>query len=325
MYYGPILAVNGADLQIDAGEIVALVGPNGAGKTTLIESLQGYREPHSGQVRIFGVDPRQHRHDITSRWGVMPQAGGIPMGLTVEEAVQLFAALYQGRGHATAVADHAIGVTGLSSLRRRRWRRLSGGQQQRLSLALALCGGRELLLLDEPTSALDSEGQRQVLELIAEQSHAGSAVLFSSHQFTDIEQIAGRVVVMYDAQIVRDERVDALMAMARTIRVRARSPLDQSQVDLLQHRINAPIHRVTISGAASSNDGDHWLDITTEASADHVATVSRALADSGIAVDQMLIERRPLAHALEETLALARQQSSDRTAEMTSTKGSPTR
>lgn len=225
--YDDVVALADVSFSIAAGETVALVGANGAGKTSTINALVGTTKPAAGTVSVFGVDPQTHRATIAHRWGVMPQTGGLPMGLKVAECVELFADLY-GRGVDAAQVVHDCGLGGVAS---RRWRTLSGGQQQRLSLAIALVGGRDLLVLDEPTAALDVPGQERVLELIGQRSGQGAAVLVTTHRFDEVEQVADRVVVLHKGAVVANASVADLTHRAPEIRLGGLSIVDGRRID----------------------------------------------------------------------------------------------
>ncbi len=219
---GQSAVVADVTFSVAAGEVVGLLGPNGAGKTTTIETIEGYRRPTSGSVRVAGLDPFTDRSALADQWGVMPQAGGLPMGLTVGEALELFAAL-----HGSSIDQQSVLATcGLTELASRRWRRLSGGEQQRLSLALALCGGAEVLLLDEPTAALDAEGRARVLDLIRSRAAEGAAVLVTTHRFDDVEQTADRVVVLHQGRVEHAGTVHDLTSGQAHIRFRTSAGLD---------------------------------------------------------------------------------------------------
>jgi len=222
LQHGDLTAVSEANFGVARGEVVALVGPNGAGKTTLMEAIQGYLRPSAGKVRVFGQNPATSRANIAGRWGVMPQNGGLPMGLTVGECVALFAEL-----HGCSVEPSEIlNLTGLAGLAKRRWRRLSGGEQQRLSLAIALCGGQDLMLLDEPTAAVDSAGRDLVLNLITQRAANGTSVLLTTHRFDDVERVASRVVMINQGRIVCNQSVDSLTVDTEHIRFTAPAELD---------------------------------------------------------------------------------------------------
>lgn len=212
--YGDEPAVRSVTFDVEAGEVVALLGPNGAGKTTTLEAIQGYHSPASGAVSVFGLDPTSNRRTLAQRWGVMPQAGGIPMGLTVGEAIRLFGDLHGYTGDPEALAS----LVGLGSLSKRRWRRLSGGEQQRLSLALALCGGTDLLMLDEPTAAVDAHGRQQILQVIRERAGDGAGVLITTHRFDDVEAVADKVIILNHGSVVSAGSLESLTEGVSEIR-----------------------------------------------------------------------------------------------------------
>ena len=227
---GGKVAVDNVSFDVGAGEVVALLGPNGAGKTTVMETIQGYLRPSSGTARTFGVDPSTSSTEVAHRWGVMPQNGGLPMGLTVVETLTLFSELHGSN----ADVNELMALVGLTSVAKRKWRRISGGQQQRLSLAISLCGGTDLLLLDEPTSAVDASGRDQILSLIQERQADGSAVLVTTHRFDDAEQVATRVVMLNHGQLVADDSLDALTTDREHIRFTASAGLNtQGMTDLV--------------------------------------------------------------------------------------------
>ena len=223
---GTTTALAGADLIVQPGELVGILGPNGAGKTTLLETIQGYLRPTTGRVSVFGMNPASQTHEVAARWGVMPQSSGLPMGLTVRESIRLFRDLH---GSPTSV-DEVIDTTGLGPLAGRRWRSLSGGEQQRLSLAIALCGGSDLLMLDEPTAAVDTEGRDRILELLQRLGEAGSTILMTTHRFEDVDAVADRVVMLDHGKIVADASIEALTSDRDHVRFRAGPGLDVSSL-----------------------------------------------------------------------------------------------
>lgn len=213
--YGSVRAVDGLTFTLEAGEIVAVVGANGAGKTSTVNALAGIIRPAAGRVRVFGEDPWRERASLARRWAVMPQTGGLPMGLTVGECVALFAQLYGRAGD----VDDALEQCALETLAHRRWRSLSGGQQQRLSLAIALVGGADLLMLDEPTAAMDVEGQERVLDLVTDRATGGAAVLITSHRLEEVERLADRVVVLHEGRLRADASVAGLTRSVAEVRI----------------------------------------------------------------------------------------------------------
>lgn len=193
-----VLAVDGVDLQVARGEIVAVCGPNGAGKTSLLDCVTGLRSVDGGSVRVLGVDPRRHTAGDRARVGVVLPDLGLPPSARAGRVLSHHAGMY---ARPRPVAE-LVGALDLADVLGRSVRRLSSGQRQRLAVACALVGRPDVLVLDEPTSALDPAGRRAVLALVAEQAHSGTAVLWSSHTLLDVERAADRVAVLYRGRLL---------------------------------------------------------------------------------------------------------------------------
>src|SRR4051794_2280665 len=196
--YGDVTAVDGLSLSAGAGEVLALLGPNGAGKTSTVETLEGYRRPSAGTVRVLGLDPIADHHALTHRIGVMLQSGGVYTGAKPPEVLRLFASYYD----APADPDELLDRVGLTDQRRTTWRQLSGGEQQRLSLALALVGRPEVAFLDEPTSGIDPSGRQLIRRIIAELRSEGVTVLLTTHDLDEAERLADHVVIIDHGRVV---------------------------------------------------------------------------------------------------------------------------
>jgi ABC-2 type transport system ATP-binding protein len=236
--YGDTVAVADVSFTVSPGEVVAVLGPNGAGKTTTIEAVEGLRWPSAGSVRVFGHDPVRARDEVTGRWGVMPQHGGLPTGLHVREVVALFAALHPG---VPTDVDGLVDLVGLGSLAGRPWRRLSGGEQQRLSLAAALVGRPELLLLDEPTAAMDPRGRREVGSLLRERADAGVAVVLATHLLDEVEAVCDRVVVIDRGRVVAAGSIAELTSATAVVTFRAEPGLPTGE---LAQALGTPVTEV---------------------------------------------------------------------------------
>lgn len=278
--YGPAskdLALDDTSFTVRPGEVVALLGPNGAGKTTLLETLQGYRKPTAGQVRVFGLDPAKDRAALASRWGVMPQAGGIPMGLTVKQAVRLF-----GELHGSAVDyRQLIEAAGLGDKMSQRWRKLSGGEQQRLSLTLALCGGQDLLMLDEPTAAVDAQGRQRILDIISSRARSGSSVLITTHRFDDVEAVADRVVILNHGTVVADDTLRALTSGFDEISFDSSSKLDTAAMSTaLGHQVH-------------KRSGDRYV-LDARPDPQVVASLTAWLSEQDVALQNLQVGQRSL-------------------------------
>jgi ABC-2 type transport system ATP-binding protein len=237
--YGDVVAVDGLTLAAELGEVVAVLGPNGAGKTTTVETLEGYRRPSAGSVRVLDLDPIRQHHALVPRIGVMLQQGGVYPGLTAGEAVRLFAAYYDEPEDPAALLAHV----GLADAARTPWRRLSGGQQQRLSLALALVGRPVVAFLDEPTAGVDPQGRLVIREIVRGLRDRGVCVLLTTHELEEAERLADRIAIVDHGRLVAEGTPAELMTagMGTEIRFGGTPGLD---LTALGHRLEARVEEV---------------------------------------------------------------------------------
>ncbi len=196
--YGGLVVLDGLDLEVQQGELFALLGPNGAGKTTTVEILEGYRRADAGEVSVLGLDPRRDAAALRPRLGLMLQGGGIAPQVRPRELLRLHAAFFADPADPDALLD----LVGLTTAADRRYRLLSGGERQRLSLALALVGRPELLVLDEPTAGMDPAAKVLVRELIGELRSGGRTIILTTHELVDAERLADRVGVLDRGRLV---------------------------------------------------------------------------------------------------------------------------
>ena len=190
--YGSRRVVDQLQLTVHEGEIFALLGPNGAGKTTTVETLEGYRTPDQGSVRVLGLDPIREAQALKQHIGVMLQQDGLYPGLTAREVLRLFAGYYRQPQNIDELLEHL----GLTAASRTRCRRLSGGQKRRLALALALVGKPTLLFLDEPTAGMDPQARLATWEIIRDVKQRGTTVLLTTHLMDEAERLADRVAII---------------------------------------------------------------------------------------------------------------------------------
>lgn len=218
--YGDHLAVSGLSFRAERGRITALLGPNGAGKTSTVETLEGYRSPSSGRVRVLGLDPVRDHAALVPRLGVMLQSGGVYTGIRPIEMLRLFASYYDNPADPIELLD----LVGLTDRKRSTWRSLSGGEQQRLSLALALIGRPEVAFLDEPTAGIDPAGRQLIRRVVADLRAEGVAVLLTTHDLDEAEKLADQVVIIDHGQLLADASPAELMRSSDTREVRFGAP-----------------------------------------------------------------------------------------------------
>ncbi|KJV27198.1 ABC transporter ATP-binding protein [Luteibacter yeojuensis] len=223
--YGAVTALDGINLDIHRGELLALLGPNGAGKTTSIGLLLGLHRADSGTVSLFGRDPQDI--DARRRIGVMLQSANLPPTLKVRELIRVTASYYP---RPRTVAECAT-IAGITDLLERRYVALSGGQQRRVQFAMALAGHPELLFLDEPTTGLDVGARQGLWNAIRNLVATGASVVLTMHYLEEAEALADRVSVIARGRVVSEGTVDALRAHVAVRRIRCLTavPLDTVQ------------------------------------------------------------------------------------------------
>ena len=197
--YADVVAVNGLDLEVRAGECFGLLGPNGAGKTTTVEILEGLNTADSGEVELLGLRwGTGHDQALRERIGVALQQTELADKLTVEETVRLFRSFY-ARG---ADVEHVIRLVSLDEKRNARVGKLSGGQKQRLAVACALVGAPDLLFLDEPTTGLDPQARLQLWDVVETFRAGGGTILLTTHYMEEAARLCDRTAIMDHGRVI---------------------------------------------------------------------------------------------------------------------------
>lgn len=220
-----VRAVDGIDLSIRRGEIVALLGPNGAGKTTTLDMLLGLSAPSEGEVQVLAMTPA--RAAKSGRISAVLQTGGLLSDLTVGETVRLIASLHGAA--ALARVPEVMRQADLEHLARRRVAKCSGGEQQRVRFALALTADPDILVLDEPTAGMDVNARRRFWDVMRAEADAGRTIVFATHYLEEAEQFARRTVVMHHGRVVADAPTAELRAGLGARRVAATLPDDDGR------------------------------------------------------------------------------------------------
>ena len=235
--YGNVVALDGLDLEIRAGEVLAVLGPNGAGKTTAINLLLGSLRAQEGTLEVFGHEPGARA--VRMRRGAMLQVSGVPDTLTVAEHLELFSSYYP----APLPVSRLLEMAGLEDLRDRRYGRLSGGQKQRVMFALALAGDPELVFLDEPTTGLDVEARRSLWNEIRELKAAGRTAVLTTHYLEEADALADRIAVIHRGRVVAEGTSAQIKSRAADRSVRCITSVDAGEVAALPG-----VARVEMSG-----------------------------------------------------------------------------
>lgn len=222
--YGQLIALDGVDLEIRGGEVLAVLGANGAGKSTALGLLTGRLSADAGTAELFGGDPRDAvvRRGI----GVMLQEGSLPDTLRVAEHVRLFSSYYP---RPRPLAE-TLALAGIEDIARRPYAGLSGGQQRRVQFALAICGATPLLFVDEPTVGLDVESRRNFWQVLRQLRDQGTGIVLTTHYLEEADALADRVVLLAGGRVLAEDSPSGIKARAAGKCVRARSQLDARQI-----------------------------------------------------------------------------------------------
>ena len=225
--YGDTVAVDDVSFTVAEGEIFGILGPNGAGKTTTVESIEGLRAPDRGAIRVLGLDPRRDRAELTQRLGAQLQDSQLPDRLQVAEALELYSSFYRAPADWRALMD----VLGLAGKSRTRFGQLSGGQRQRLSIALALVGNPQVVVLDELTTGLDPQARRDTWALIEGVRDSGVTIVLVTHFMDEAERLCDRVALIDAGRVVALDTPAALAGRVEAdqrIQFRPSVPLDDA-------------------------------------------------------------------------------------------------
>ena len=225
--FGGHVALDRFSLHLHPGEVVALLGPNGAGKTTAVRLLLGLSQATSGEVEIFGGNPRDSASRM--RLGAMLQVGRMPDTLRVREHLQLFSSYYP---HPRPFSE-LLALAGLEGIAEKRFGTLSGGQKQRMLFALALCGDPDLICLDEPTLGMDVEARRFMWEQVRKLAATGKTILLTTHYLEEADALASRIVVIQRGQVIAEGTPEELKTADGSRSIRCITSLAPSFISAL--------------------------------------------------------------------------------------------
>jgi ABC-2 type transport system ATP-binding protein len=222
--YGKIAALDGLDLAVNRGEMLALLGPNGAGKSTAINILLGLQRPDSGSAVLFGEDPQSI--DARRRIGVMMQEVNLSPVMHPREMIAQVASYYP----TPYTAAEVIGRLSLEKIAARPYGKLSGGQKRQVQFGMAIAGRPELLFLDEPTVGLDVQSRAALWRVLRDLVHEGCSIVLTTHYIEEAEALADRVAVVKNGRLVASGSVDEIRAYVSRKNVSCRTSLSRELI-----------------------------------------------------------------------------------------------
>ena len=231
--YGSLEAVKGISFEVQPGEILGFLGPNGAGKSTTIKVLTAQLEPRSGSARILGMDVARDSPAIQARIGVCFEEKNLYESLSARENLSFFASLFGIRGFDPDVLIEKVGLQGRGGERVARY---SKGMRQRLMMARALVNQPDVLFLDEPTDGLDPVSSKTVRELIKAEAARGAAVLLTTHDMYEADELSDRVAFINEGELFALDTPEKLKLQhgkrSVTVRLREGGEVREEEVEL---------------------------------------------------------------------------------------------
>ncbi|OZB89155.1 MAG: export ABC transporter ATP-binding protein [Microbacterium sp. 14-71-5] len=210
--FGTTTVLDGVDLHVQQGHIVALLGSNGAGKTTTVNICSTLLKPDAGEVRVAGHDVVHAGDQVRRSISLTGQFAAVDGMLTGRENLVLIARLRDQKDPA-GIARRLLERFGLTDAADRRADTYSGGMTRRLDIAMSLVGNPSVIFLDEPTTGLDPEGRLEVWATVKELAAAGATVLLTTQYLDEAEQLADRIAILHGGRIIADGTLAELKAL----------------------------------------------------------------------------------------------------------------
>lgn len=279
--YGTLSVLEDVTFSIDGGEIFGIVGPNGAGKTTLVESIGGLREPDGGSITVLSREPIRDRTELTQCLGIQLQESRLQKRARVGEILQTFSTFYETPADWVELAERF----GLIDKVEAPYSSLSGGTKQRLSIALALVGSPEVVILDELTTGLDPLARRSTWDAVEKIRNAGVTVILVTHFMDEVERLCDRVMVLDGGRIAAIDTPTGLMRTAGAAQVMSFRP--SSPVPAEELRALPEVTGVEV-------DGDV---VTATGGGNMVLTVLSSLAERDVTADRLRVDSSSLEDA----------------------------
>jgi ABC-2 type transport system ATP-binding protein len=273
--YGDFLAVDGVNLKLKAGEVLALLGPNGAGKTTTVRMLTSVLRPTRGWARIAGYDVVEHPAQVRASVGVLTEQHGLYGRMPGDDYLDFFGQIY-GMDAKTRrqQVDYLLSTFGLDEARHRRVAEYSKGMRQKLALARALLHNPPVLLLDEPTSAMDPESARLVRNSITELRSADRTIILCTHNLAEAEELADQIAIIRRGRIIAQGTSSNLKQML----------LGTGEYEMhLATTLNGQLD-VLLPGVEITMRGPNWFRYRTDQPDQTNPAILRSFIDAGLPV-----------------------------------------
>jgi ABC-2 type transport system ATP-binding protein len=287
--FGKVRALDGLDLTIPPGRIVAVLGPNGAGKTTFVRMIATVLRPDSGQLAVGGHDVASEPQAVRRLIGLAGQSAAVETMMTGVENLAMVARLYgasrrQARRRAVAVLDQL----GLTDVGDRLVRTYSGGMRRRLDLGASLVGGPRLLLLDEPTTGLDPRSRIELWDAIRAMGADGTDVLLTTQYLDEADQLAAQIVIIDSGRVIAEGTPGELKSKAGLDRLE----LHTRDIDSLAAAAEA-LARVG-AGPPEVDVATRRCSIAAVGGTELLPAVVRVLDDTGVSVEDLAVRRPTL-------------------------------
>lgn len=273
--------VDEVSFNVEAGEIFGIVGPNGAGKTTIVESIEGLREPDSGLIHVFGLDPVADRLDLTQRLGAQLQESRLQNRVRVGEILETFSSFYRSPANWRELVEHFELADKIDAS----YSSLSGGMKQRLSAALALVGSPKIVVLDELTTGLDPRARRSMWDTVERIRDSGVTVVLVTHFMDEAERLCDRVMVLNHG------RISAIDSPSGLIR---RTGAEQTMSFEPSHHVPPDDIEALPEVIDSRSDNGR---ITVTGAEDVVISVLMMLVDKGVTAGKLRVDHTSLEDA----------------------------
>ncbi|KLE15562.1 ATP-binding cassette domain-containing protein [Clostridium sp. C8] len=207
--YKDVEVLKGVDLEVEQGEIFALLGSNGAGKTTMIKIMATLLKADTGGIAINGFDIEKNPVGIRSSISLTGQFAAIDEILTGRENLQMIAKLRHLK-NPNSIADELINRFGMSEAADRRVSTYSGGMKRRIDIAMSLVGNPKIIFLDEPTTGLDPEARLEVWKIVKELTNSGTTVFLTTQYLEEAEQLADKIAILHGGKIIALDTLEGL-------------------------------------------------------------------------------------------------------------------